>query len=272
MQTLSKGESDRYYQTMFWDSQLDGFSQSPKRRQERSPLDSLRYSGRKLPRKSRVRQHRHRIVPVVEQNICSHCLRTGEGVRMSTDTRLQRRPLARKALLVACLLRLTPAVAQITTCKLFGTPQVDQALVSLDMRAGGVSFRRGKRIHVRLTLRSGSRGVYLPNYFGSFEDTCSHGFSGTVLTLAGKAADPVPHSCASAGQAPLINYVWLKPAEMRTWSTYLETGSIAPGRYCLYAEYLTPQGPFDTGSKLLTNRALIASGRVTANPLLIRVH
>ena len=190
---------------------------------------------------------------------------------MSTESRLQRSPLAMTTLLIACLFRLTPAVAQITSCKLLGTPQVDPALVSLDMRAGGFSFRRGKRIHVRLTLRSGSQGVYLPNYFGSFEDTCSHGFSGAVLTLDGNAADPVPHGCAFAGQAPRVVYVRLKPAEIRSWSTYLETSSIAPGHYCLYAEYLTPQGPFDTGSKLLTDKALLASGRVTANPLLIRI-
>jgi hypothetical protein len=190
---------------------------------------------------------------------------------MSTETRLQKSPLALITLLVACLFRLTPAVAQITSCTILGTPQVDSALVSLDIRAGGVSFRRGKRIHVRLTLRSGSQGVYLPNYFGSFADNCSHGFSSAVLTLKGKGADHVPHGCAFAGQAPDVVYVKFKPAEIRSWSTYLETGSIAPGRYCLYAEYLTPHGSFDTGSYLVTDKALLASGRVTATPLPIRI-
>ena len=191
---------------------------------------------------------------------------------MSTETRLQRSPLAMTALLVTCLVGLTPAIAQTTSCTVLRTPQVDPALVSLDMRVDGFSFRRGKRIHVRLTLRSGSQGVYLPNYFGSFEDTCSYGFSSVVLTLKGKGTDHVPHGCAFGGQAPDIVYVKLKPAGTRSWSTFLETSSIAPGRYCLYAEYVTPQGSFDTGSYLVKDKALLAAGRVTATPLLIRIH
>lgn len=194
-----------------------------------------------------------------------------DGVKMSAEALLQRCQLGTTALLVAFLFRLTPAVAQIASCKFLGTPQVDPALVSIDMRAGGLSFRRGKRIHVRLILRSGSQGVYLPDYFGSFEHTCSHGFSSAILTPGGEAADPVPHGCAFAGQAPRIVYITLKPAEFRSWSTYLETSAIAPGRYCLYAEYLTPKGSFDTGSNLQTNKSPVASGHITANPLSITV-
>lgn len=190
---------------------------------------------------------------------------------MSTGTVLRRSPLAMTALLVVCLFGLTPGVAQITRCTILGTPQVDRALVTLDMRTGGSSYRRGDRIHVRLTLRSGSQGVYLPDHFGSFEDTCSHGFDSEVLTKSGKAADLVPHGCAFAGQSPRVAYVRLKPEEIRSWKTELKTSSIAPGRYCLYAEYLTPEGLVAEGSNLPTDKALVAAGRVTATPLLIRI-
>jgi hypothetical protein len=156
-----------------------------------------------------------------EQNVCSDCVRKEEGVGMSTDTWLQKSSLAMTTLLVACLFRLTPAVAQVSNCKLLGNPQVDPALVSLAMRAGRLSFRIG-RDFCEVTLRSGSRGVHLPNDFGSFADTCSHGFSSGVLTLDGNAADPAAHGCIFAGQAPDVVSVNLKPGEVRSWRTNLK--------------------------------------------------
>ena len=187
---------------------------------------------------------------------------------MSRRSVLRNEARAFLALFVTGLSGLLPAVAQVTSgCTILGTPQVSPTLVSLEIRPGVPSYRRGERISVTLTLRSGPEGVYLPDYFGSFLDTCRLGFSSEVLTQGGKAASTRQYGCASSGASPTVTYVKLGPAETRTWTTDLETESIAPGRYCLYAEYMSP-GP---DPALSSDQALLAVGRITALPLTIRI-
>lgn len=151
------------------------------------------------------------------------------------------------------------------------TPQVSPVLVSLENRTTGSAYRKGKRIHVILTLRAGAKGVYLPDFFGAFQQTCSHGFATEVLTLRGRTADPNEPGCAYAGSTPRVTYLKLHPGETRTWSTDLQTGSIAPGRYCLYAEYLSSEQLIGTALGLPEDKALVARGRITATPMLIEI-
>ncbi len=156
-------------------------------------------------------------------------------------------------------------------CKEFATPQINPALVSLENPIPGSVYRKGEPIHIKLTLRAGPQGVYLPDFFGPFMATCSHGFFSGLLTTEGKAANPNEPGCAYAGPTPHIAYVKLNPEETRTWSTDLETTSIVPGRYCLYAEYLSSEQLLTTGIGLPDNKALVAKGKVSATPILIEI-
>ena len=156
-------------------------------------------------------------------------------------------------------------------CSVLGTPQVNSTLVQLKNETAVTVYERGKPIHVALTLRAGAEGVYLPDFFGAFEQTCSHGFDSEILTLEGKTADPIGSSCGYAGGTPRITYVELKPGETRTWSTDLKTASIAPGHYCLYAEYLSSEELIGWAINLPEKSALIAKGRITAEPILVEI-
>jgi hypothetical protein len=156
-------------------------------------------------------------------------------------------------------------------CTVFGTPQVSPALVKLENGATRAAYKRGEPIHVTLTLRAGVEGVYLPDFFGPFEETCSHGFATEVLNFHGGSADPSGSGCAFAGGTPRIKYVWLKPGEIRTWSTDLSTGLIARGHYCLYAEYLSSELLIGSSVDLPDDKALVAKGRITAMPMLIEI-
>lgn len=156
-------------------------------------------------------------------------------------------------------------------CTVLGSPQVDPALVSLKMRSIRSVYKRGKPIHVTLILQAGAGGVYLPYFFGAFRETCSHGFASELLTPQGKTADPKEPGCAYAGPTPKITYVELRPGETRSWSTNLTTASTGPGQYCLYAEYLSSEELLSRATNLPKDRALIARGRVTAEPIPVEI-
>ena len=193
-------------------------------------------------------------------------------MKSATKNRPQKSALALTALVGSLLLSSSPAVAQSgPKCTLFGTPQVSPVLVNLENRTTGSAYQRGERIHVILTLQAGAKGVYLPDFFGPFQKTCSHGFATEILTLHGRAADPNELGCAYAGPSPKVAYAKLNPGETRTWSTDLETESIAPGRYCLYAEYLSSEQLLGTAVGLPEDKALVARGRITATPTPIEI-
>ena len=156
-------------------------------------------------------------------------------------------------------------------CTVFGTPQVSPALVKLESVATLSAYKKGMPIHVTLTVRAGQEGVYLPDFFGAFQQTCSHGFATEVLTLQGRAANPNGPGCAYTGGAPKIRYLKLKPEEIRTWKIDLPTKAIAPGQYCLYAEYLSPEELIGWSVNLPDDKALVAKGRITATPIAIEI-
>jgi hypothetical protein len=156
-------------------------------------------------------------------------------------------------------------------CTVFGTPQVSPALVGLESVATGSAYKKGMPIHVTLTVRAGHEGVYLPDFFGAFNQTCSHGFATEVLTLQGRAANPNEPGCAFAGGTPRITYVKLKPEEVRTWKIDLSTKTIPPGQYCLYAEYLSPEELMGQSVNLPGDKSLVAKGRITATPIVIEI-
>jgi hypothetical protein len=147
------------------------------------------------------------------------------------------------------------------------------------MQTDRSTFRQDSPLEVTLTLKAGSNGVYLPAYFGDFMKTCEHGFSATLLTLAGSSADPHATGCMGGGlhsgpgietaQAELTNFIRLEPGEMLTWHTTLKTSALSRGRYCLYGEYLSYAYMIDKVAQLREVKGLMAKGRITAKPLLI---
>jgi hypothetical protein len=196
----------------------------------------------------------------------------GHVVKRAAKNRAQKSAPALTALVGSLLLNSSSAVAQSAAkCTLLGDPQVSSVLVSLENRTTGSAYRRGERIHVILTLRAGAKGVYLPRFFEAFQQTCSYGFGAEVLTLDGRAADPNQPSCAYAGFQPKVAYVKLNPGETRTWSTALQTKTVAPGHYCLYAEYLSPEWLIGIATGLPEDRAMVAIGRITATPIPIEI-
>jgi hypothetical protein len=65
--------------------------------------------------------------------------------------------------------------------------------------------------------------------------------------------------------------VELNPGETRSWSTDLQTESIAPGRCRLYAEYLISEQLIDSALGLPKDKALVAKGRIAATPTPIEI-
>jgi hypothetical protein len=164
-------------------------------------------------------------------------------------------------------------------CSSLQGEQVSTALATLRMQTDRIVYRQDAPLEVMLTLKAGSNGVYLPAYFGDFMKTCEHGFSATLLTLAGKSVDLHATGCMGGGlhsgpgvdtaQAELTNFVRLEPGEMRTWHTTLKTSALSRGRYCLYGEYLSYAYMIDEVAQLREVKGLMAKGRIRATPLLI---
>jgi hypothetical protein len=84
-------------------------------------------------------------------------------------------------------------------CSSLQGAQASSALATLRMQTDRLVYRRDAPLEVTLTLKAGSSGVYLPAYFGDFMKTCEHGFSATLLTLAGKSADLHATGCMGGG-------------------------------------------------------------------------
>jgi hypothetical protein len=178
------------------------------------------------------------------------------------------------ALCLGTLLNWHSGLAQSERCSILFGEQVSGALATLRMLANRPNYRRGEPIRVTLTLKAGPNGVYLPAYFADFIKTCEHGFAASLLTPAGKTADPDGPGCVGGGlhtidtaQTELNKFVRLEPGEIRTWQTTLETAAIDPGRYCLYAEYLSFGYMIDDVARLPEVRGLMARGRITATPI-----
>jgi hypothetical protein len=151
-------------------------------------------------------------------------------------------------------------------------PQVGASLGTVENRIQSRVFRRGENIPVLLTLRAGPRGVYLPDFFGAFLQTCRYGFSASLLTHEGIAADPKPIGCAVAGPPQPVKFVELKAGEYRTWSTELPTSSIPPGHYCLATEYLNSEISFDLYPNFPRDKVgLLARGHITATSAAVEI-
>jgi hypothetical protein len=164
-------------------------------------------------------------------------------------------------------------------CSSLQGEQVSSALATLRMRTERSMNRQDAPLEVTLTLKAGANGVYLPAYFGDFMKTCEHGFSATLLTMAGRSADLHATGCTGGGlhsgpgidtaQAELTDFIRLEPGEMHTWHTTLKTSALSRGRYCLYGEYLSYAYMIDKVAQLPEVKGLMAKGKITATPLLI---
>ena len=166
-------------------------------------------------------------------------------------------------------------------CRLHESDQVSPALASLSALASKSTYRRDEPIPVTLTLHAGTKGVYLPAFFGEFNETCEHGFTAILLTMLSKAAAPHPRGCAmdrlgsppgpNAAQEELHNYTLLAPGATRTWKTTLATAGVNRGLYCLYSEYLSFGYLIDEVARLPEVEGRMAKGRITAPPVLINI-
>src|SRR5438552_12285430 len=71
-------------------------------------------------------------------------------------------------------------------------------LATLAIRLRKSAYTEHQPVDVKLVLRAGKKGVYLPSYFGDFMTTCRNGFSANLFTLGGKLAADAPSGCAGS--------------------------------------------------------------------------
>lgn len=156
---------------------------------------------------------------------------------------------------------------------------VSDDLATLTVKLDKNTCKAGQPVEVSLVLLAGSKGVYLPDYFGDFLKTCIHGFSAAIMTATGRSADPAGvgcggdggHSSLATAQTELHNFVYLKPGESRTWHTSLPTKAIPPGKYTVVAEYLSYAYMMEAVASLPQVNGLMAMGRVNAKPIPIQI-
>ena len=160
---------------------------------------------------------------------------------------------------------------------------VTDDLATLSLRLNRSKFKAGQHIDVVLILRAGPKGVYMPDYFGDFMETCEHGFSAGILLKAKDiAADPKARGCATgqlhsgpgvdSAESQLHNFIYLKPGERRTWHTELATKAIPPGSYRVVGEYLCYAYMMQEVSRLPQVHSLMAMSRVEAEPVPVQIH
>ncbi len=153
----------------------------------------------------------------------------------------------------------------------------DLALIHMYLEKS--TFRAGQHLTVSVVLTAGSKGVYLPAYFGDFAATCLNGFDVALLTPQGGLADPnakgcagsVGHSASDTAVSELHNFVYLKPGEERTWRTEVSTTGIKPGKYYLLSEYLSSGYMIQEVAKLPQVNGLMAIGRIHSKRIEIRI-
>ena len=159
------------------------------------------------------------------------------------------------------------------------TDCVTKDLASIHANLGATTHHSGQPIALSLVLTAGSKGVYLPAYFGDFETTCQNGFNAALLTEHGSLADPNTKGCAGVGghsasdtaASELHNFVHLKPGEERTWRTELPTTGIKPGKYSLIGEYISSGYMIQEVAKLPEVNGLMAIGRIDSKSIVIQI-
>ncbi len=195
-------------------------------------------------------------------------------MKRPADLRVDKNALLLVAMLAITLTNSSLAVSQqpAKCAPLLSPPQIGPTVARVENRTKGSVFRRGDRISVTLILRAGSQGIYLPDFFGAFMQTCRHGFAATLLTGNGRPADPTPTGCGSAGPTPRTTYVELNAGETRTWSMQIPTSSIPPGHYCLYAEYLNSEISMNPSSDFPQDKAgSVVVGHIPAPAIPIEI-
>lgn len=156
---------------------------------------------------------------------------------------------------------------------------VQQNLASLRMKLGASKYREAQSIVIFLILKAGSKGVYLPAYFGEFLATCQNGFAVALLTRQGTQADPTVKGCAASqlhsgsdtALDELHSFVYLKPGEERTWRTELPTIAVKPGTYYLIGEYISSAYMIQEVARLPQVNGLMAMGRIDSKRIKLRI-
>jgi hypothetical protein len=139
-------------------------------------------------------------------------------------------------------------------------------------------LKLGQDLDVKLTIKAGNHGAYIPNHFADWDDTCQTGFVVNIYTLEGASASTTPKSCAGSWLSPgpparelLKDYVLLKPGESRSWRTTLTQIRKSTGTYEIKAEYYYHPERIEEVAALPEVHGLMVVGHVTAKPVRIRI-
>jgi hypothetical protein len=153
-----------------------------------------------------------------------------------------------------------------------------ERLVTVTAKPDHRDLRRGNDLGVTLTIKAGSDGAYLPDFFRDWDETCQSGFSVYVYTLQGNRASTTVRSCAASFLTPgppakelLADYVLLRPGETRSWHTTLTNIAKSPGTYEIKAEYFSAQQRIQEVAALQEVHGLMVVGHIRAKPVLIRI-
>ncbi len=152
-------------------------------------------------------------------------------------------------------------------------------LMTLTMKLDRSVYRRGAPIHVLLVLRARTKGAYLPNYFGPFNETCESGFAAVLLTPAGDSAIKDLSGCAASilgsnadkAEDQLRHFVRLAPGATRVWRTTLLSTVDSPGTYTVVGEYLSSAYMMEEVARLPEVHGTMVQGRVSAKRRTIRI-
>ena len=158
-------------------------------------------------------------------------------------------------------------------------PQDENTLVTVSVHPDRIQLRPGDDLGVEVTIAAGPHGVYLPNFFGDFLQTCRTGFSVDIFTLQGKRASDETRGCAGSeltGAEPparelLGQYVFLKPGEIRSWRTTLTKITRSPGTYEVKAEYLSNEHRIKEVAALPEVHGLMVVGTAYSKPVWVRI-
>lgn len=153
-----------------------------------------------------------------------------------------------------------------------------EQLVTVTTKPDHQHLQEGQNLGVTLTIKAGSYGAYLPNFFGDWDETCQSGFSVDIYTLQGNRASTSVRGCIGdfLGTGPpakelLADYVLLKPGESRSWHTTLTNIVKSPGTYEIKAEYFSTQQRIEEVAALPEVHGLMVVGHIQAKPVLIRI-
>jgi len=152
-------------------------------------------------------------------------------------------------------------------------------LITVSVRPAQSHVQQGSDLGVEVTLKAGSEGAYVPNFFGNFIQTCQNGFWADIFTQQGKLATEMNNGCGgdelfggtSLRELLAKRYIFLKPGEKRLWHTTLTKITKSPGSYEVQAGFISDQAQIREIAALPEVHGLMVMGRVDAMPVKVTI-